>query len=116
MWRWRTLAVPTLASDPLGVFCMVDKVVFEPGDCPVRAQVWGACAVASPRSNQFGPASKGYFYYSIPTGMEDVVRAEWTDLKASAGTGAIVGFGGRLLPAGRSARRTRNRHPRMRIR
>lgn len=95
-----TLTMPALASDPLGVFCIVDKVVFEPADCPEKAQIWGACAVAR-GGNQFGPASKGYFYYSIASGKEDVIRAEWMDLKATAGTGAVVGFGGRIAPAGR---------------
>ena len=99
-----TLAIPVRASDPLGVFCIVEKVVFEPGDCPVRAQVWGACAVANPRTGAFEPASKGYFYYSVPTGKEDVARAEWMDLKTVAGTGAIVGFAGRSMPAGRFRR------------
>jgi hypothetical protein len=96
-----TLTVPAIASDPLGVFCIVDKVVLEPPDCPERAQVWGACAVARSRDNQFDRAARGYFYYSVPKGREDVARAEWMDLKAVAGTGAIVGFGGRGAPAGR---------------
>jgi hypothetical protein len=95
-----TLTMPAVASDPLGVFCIVDKVVLEPPDCPEKAQVWGACAVAK-IGNQFGPAAKGYFYYSIPAGKEDVVRAEWMDLKATAGTGAVIGYGGRIAPAGR---------------
>jgi hypothetical protein len=95
-----TLAVPAVASDPLGVFCIVDKVVLEPPDCPERAQVWGACAVAR-GGNQFDRAAKGYFYYSVPKGREEVARAEWMDLKAAAGTGTIVGYGGRVAPAGR---------------
>lgn len=96
-----TMTIPTLASDPLGAFCIVEKVVFEPGDCPVRAQVWGACAVANPSNGRFEKAAKGYFYYSVPTGNEEVARAEWMDLKAAAGTGAVVGFGGRRMPIGR---------------
>ena len=83
-----TLAVPAVASDPLGVFCIVDKVVLEPPDCPERAQVWGACAVAR-GGNQFDRAAKGYFYYSVPKGREEVARAEWMDLKAAAGTGTL---------------------------
>ncbi|HEY7473772.1 MAG TPA: hypothetical protein VH679_02080 [Vicinamibacterales bacterium] len=96
-----TMAIPTLASDPLGAFCIVEKVVFEPGDCPVRAQVWGACAVANPGNGRFERAAKGYFYYSVPTGSEEIARAEWMDLKTAAGTGAVVGFGGRRTPIGR---------------
>ena len=95
------LAVPVAASDPMGVYCIVDKVVYEPTDCPERAQVWGACALASTRDWRFDAASKGYFYYSIPTGQESVVRAEWTDIRSVAGTGQVVGFGRRYYPVGR---------------
>ncbi len=88
------LVAPVRASDPMGVYCLVEKVVFEPADCPDRAQVWGACAVALPQpGGQFKAPARGYFYYSIPTGKEDTVRAEWADLKAVAGKGEAVGFG-----------------------
>ena len=93
-----TMTMPALASDPLGAFCIVEKVVFEPGDCPVRAQVWGACAVANPSNGRFEKAAKGYFYYSVPTGNEEVARAEWMDLKAAAGTGAVPERKGHQLP------------------
>ena len=84
------------ASGPIGLYGIVEKVVFEPADCPDRAQVWGACALALPQpGGQFKPPAKGYFYYSIPTGKEDTVRAEWADLKAVAGKGEAVGFGSR---------------------
>ena len=74
------LVAPVKASDPMGVYCVVEKVVFEPADCPDRAQVWGACAVALPQpGGQFKAPARGYFYYSIPTGKEDTVRAEWAD-------------------------------------
>lgn len=90
------LVAPVKASDPMGVYCMVEKVVFEPADCPDRAQIWGACAVATPNNGtSYKPAARGYFYYSIPTGKEDVVRAEWADLKTAAGKDEAVGFGGR---------------------
>ena len=90
------LVAPVKASDPMGVYCVVEKVVFEPADCPDRAQVWGACAVALPQpGGQFKAPARGYFYYSIPTGKEDTVRAEWADLKAVAGKGEAVGFGSR---------------------
>jgi len=90
------LVAPVKASDPMGVYCVVEKVVYEPADRPDRAQVWGACALANPEaSGQFKPPARGYFYYSIPTGKEDTVRAEWADLKAVAGKGEAVGFGSR---------------------
>ena len=99
------LAIPAAASDPIGVLCIVDKVVLEPPDCPERAQVWGACAVLQTPNYLTGRVGKGYFYYSVPPGREEITRAEWMDLKSVAGTGAIVGFGGTRgasgLPVGR---------------
>jgi hypothetical protein len=90
------LVAPVKASDPMGVYCLVEKVVYEPADCPDRAQVWGACALAMPQpGGQFKAPARGYFYYSIPTGKEDTVRAEWADLRAAAGKGEAVGFGNR---------------------
>lgn len=98
------LAVPVSASDPMGVYCIVDKVVYEPADRPERAQIWGACALASPEDWSFQEAAKGYFYYSIPAGREQIVRAEWNDLRSAAGTGQVVGFGRRYSPVGRFRR------------
>ena len=93
------LTIPASASDPMGAYCLIDKVVLEPGECPDRAQVWGACSVA----NRYGyqPPTRGYFYYSIVTGQEDATRREWLDLKAVAGTQEAVGFGGRNRSMGR---------------
>lgn len=95
------LAIPVAASDPIRVVCIVDKVVLEPPDCPERAQVWGACAVIQTAFSSLGRAEKGYFYYSVPAGREEVARAEWMDLKSVAGTGVIVGFGGFRASPGR---------------
>lgn len=89
------LVAPIHASDPMGVYCMVEKVVYEPADRPDRAQVWGACALANQSNGQYKQAARGYFYYSIPAGKEDVVRAEWADLKTAAGKDEAVGFGAR---------------------
>ena len=93
------LTIPASASDPIGAYCLVEKVVLEPPDCPDRAQVWGACAIAD-RYGYRAP-TRGYFYYAIPTGQEDVTRREWLDLKAVAGTQEAIGFGGRTRSMGR---------------
>jgi hypothetical protein len=83
----------------MGAYCLIEKIVLEPGDCPERAQIWGACAVA----NRYGyqAATRGYFYYNVPTGQEDTARREWLDLKAVAGTQEAIGFGGRNRNMGR---------------
>ncbi|HEY3136943.1 MAG TPA: hypothetical protein VGL29_13015 [Blastocatellia bacterium] len=97
------LTVNTNASDWIGVYARVDKVVLEPNDAaPERVQIWGAFAIASKEDRStYQPAKRGYLYYSVKPGKEDVCRKEWADLKAIAGTGRIVGFGGRELPQSR---------------
>ena len=89
------------ASDPMGVYCIVDRVVLEPADQAERAQVWGTCAIANARDWYFQAPAKGYFYYSLPAGKESVARAEWSDLRAVAGTNEAVGFGRRYMTVGR---------------
>src|SRR3989442_1076197 len=96
------LTVNTNASDWIGVYARVDKVVLEPNDAaPERVQIWGAFAIASKEDRStYQPAKRGYLYYSLKPGKEDVCRKEWADLKAIAGTDHIIGFGSRDLPPG----------------
>ena len=98
-------AVPTTASSPLsdamGVYCSIDKVVLEPEDTPLRAQVHGVCAIANDEDWYFQPPARGYFYFSAPAGRETTARTEWADIKSVAGTGQVVGFGRRYHPVGR---------------
>ena len=96
------LTVPVGASDPLGAYCIVDKVVMEPAeDKAERAQIWGTCALANSNDWYFTPPAKGYFYFSAPAGQEVAARAEWADLKSVAGTTQAVGFARRYKPVGR---------------
>jgi hypothetical protein len=88
-------------SDPMGVYCLVDKVVLEPAETPERAQVWGVCAIANQNDWFFQPPAAGYFYYTVPTARADAARAEWKDLKAVAGTKEVVGYGRRYRSVGR---------------
>ena len=84
-------------SDWIGVYARIDKVVFEPNaTAPDRIQIWGAFALATKEDrNNYDPAQRGYLYFSVRPGKEEVCRKEWADLKATAGTGQIIGFGGR---------------------
>jgi hypothetical protein len=118
---------PLSASGPVGIYGIVERVVFEPNEtAPERVQVWGAfvyangcsssaawaagapveCGVLSARAaeNQRGgvsPVSRGYLYFKLPAVVPDLtteadvdlVKREWADLKAVAGTGQAVGFG-----------------------
>jgi hypothetical protein len=60
--------VPVAASDPMGVYCIVDKVVLEPADRADRAQIWGTCALANTNDWYFQAPAKGYFYFSCAVG------------------------------------------------
>ena len=93
-------ATVALASGPIGLYGVVQRVVFEPSEqAPERLQVWGAFAYAEggpTGGGQFSVARKGYLYFALPAGdaaAAATVKKEWLDLKAVAGTGQAVGFG-----------------------
>lgn len=89
-------AMSVSASDPVGIYCMVDKVVFEPSEAnPMRVQVWGVFALAVPPGDTYTEPAQGYMYFTAPQGRESVARKEWADLKAEAGTGQGVAFAAR---------------------
>jgi hypothetical protein len=99
-----TLILPIVlhASDMVGIYGVVEKVVVEPNDAaPQRVQIWGAFAMAEGRGSTYGPAQRGYLYYTCPSGQEAVCRKEWSDLKSVAGKGTAVGLGMRYKPTGR---------------
>jgi hypothetical protein len=85
------------ASDRVGVYGIVDKVVFEPGaDNPERVQIWGAFAVATRNDNDlYDPVKRGYLYFNTGESSR-LARAEWNDLKSVAGTNKIVAFSSRF--------------------
>jgi hypothetical protein len=103
-------AMPALqASDPIGVYALVQRVVLEPNESePLRVQVWGAFALSDgqSRSDTYSAPQVGYVYYTCPAGQERVCRNEWADLKSVAGKGIGVGFGGRYNPTGRVRKAT----------
>jgi hypothetical protein len=96
--------MPVSASGALGIYGIVEKVIIEPADgAPERIQLWGAFAFVDGDA-RFGTtmsvAKRGYLYLRMPTAADgagqrqiDVIRNEWADLKAVAGTGQAVGFG-----------------------
>lgn len=96
------LAVGLRASDMVGVYAVVEKVVLEPTDAAAqRVQIWGAFAVAEGRGSTYGGAQRGYLYYTCPSGQESTCRKEWSDLKSVAGKATAVGFGMRYKANGR---------------
>jgi hypothetical protein len=92
-----------MASGPVGIYGIVEKVTFEPDEAKAeRLQVFGAFAYVDgglSRSLGVSEAAKGYLYFRLPpanvTSPEEMttIRREWADLKAVAGTGQAVGFG-----------------------
>jgi hypothetical protein len=92
------------ASDPVGVYAIVTKVIFEPNDkAPERIQVWGVFALADTvRGGGFYTMPQhGYMYFSLPKGKESTALKEWADFKAVAGTGQGIAFGGRYSAHGK---------------
>lgn len=97
------LTVALQASDMVGVYAVVEKVMLEPADAaPERIQIWGAFALADQKSGStYDPAQRGYMYFTCPQGKESICRKEWADLKSVAGKGTGIGFGHRYSPTGR---------------
>jgi hypothetical protein len=90
-----------VASDPVGIYAFVDKVVLEPSEgAPERIQIWGGFALAEGYGYTYAPAKRGYMYFSIKPGDEEVARKEWADLKSVAGTDQFVAFAVRHKPKG----------------
>lgn len=90
-------AVVAQASDRIGVYGVIDKVVFEPNaENPERVQLWGAFAIATRNDRDFyDPVARGYLYVKLADNAK-LARAEWRDLKALAGTQKIAAFSARF--------------------
>jgi len=85
------------ASDPVGVYALIDKVVFEPNsDTPERIQLFGVFALHDrDNPNTYQTPQRGYLYFTLPAAKEGVARKEWADLKDMAGKHQVVAFGSR---------------------
>lgn len=85
------------ASGPMGIYGIVEKVVFEPNETvPERIQVWGAFAYVDGMDGQgltVSAAKRGYLYFRIDASQADIIKKEWADLKAVAGTEQAIAFG-----------------------
>lgn len=116
MMRLRTLAAIAIvtaaatagtarlvASDPIGLYAIIEKVVVEPAQGPAqRIQIWGAFSLADTRNqDDYAAPQKGYLYFSCTPQQESMCRNEWADLQSVAGKGTGVGFGGRHIATGR---------------
>jgi hypothetical protein len=101
------------ASGPIGVYALIDKVVFEPNEtAPDRVQIWGVFVIADrQQGTPVSPGKRGYLYFQLPgegvwrdgVPRSEVTRREWNDLKAVAGTRQMVGFGSSWVGTGSAA-------------
>ena len=80
------------ASDLVGVYGVVEKVVLEPSDAsPERAQIWGAFAVYKEADGStYQSPQRGYLYYSCPQGKESVCRTGTTLNRRASCSGTAV--------------------------
>jgi hypothetical protein len=105
-------ASPVALKDPVGVYGVLDRVVFEPDATnPERVQLWGVFALSNTVDvedgkvtrvdvHSFHPAKAGYLYYMVNPRDAGASRADWNALARLAGTGEPVAFGGRMPPNG----------------
>lgn len=91
------------AKDVVGVYCLPDKVVFEPNATgPERVQIWGSFLIADRATpTAYLPVERGYVYYACPSGRQTTCRQEWSDVQSAAGKGQGIGFGSRFQANGR---------------
>jgi hypothetical protein len=97
------------ASDPVGTYAIVEKVVFEPNETsPQRVQIWGVFSQAdTTRGGDFySKPQRGYLYYTVVPGKEAIARKEWADFKSVAGTGQGIAFGARYSMLGKVRKET----------
>ncbi|MEW6156304.1 MAG: hypothetical protein AB1813_02670 [Verrucomicrobiota bacterium] len=97
------LMQPARASDPVGIYALIDKVVLEPSEsAPERVQLWGTFAFAEgKRGASYASPKSGVLYYKLPKDKPDVARKEWSDLKSLAGKIEVVGFASRYQDKGK---------------
>jgi hypothetical protein len=103
---WAVVAVTVNASDPVGVYAIVERTILEPNDTePQRIQIWGAFVLSDGQSGDgYGTVQRGYLYYTCPPGQQNICRNEWADIKSVAGKSEGIGFGGRYRATGRVRR------------
>jgi hypothetical protein len=89
------LSMKSTASELVGIYAIVDKVVVEPtlrpNQQPERIQIWGTFS----SNRDSASAKRGYLYFRLPfqSDARDLALKEWKDLQAVAGSGQAVAFG-----------------------
>jgi hypothetical protein len=95
------LSLGLQASGPVGMYAVLERVSFEPNEAAAeRIQIWGAFSyVQGGISKPFATSApqRGSMYFRTPANatnaQKQMIRREWADLKAVAGTGQAIAFG-----------------------
>lgn len=88
---------PAAASYPCGIYARIDKVELGPDETkPEWIKVYGDFILVK-TSARLSEPERGFMYFSLVEGKEDLCRLEWADLKALAKPGVFdrncVAFG-----------------------
>ena len=88
---------PAAASFPCGIYARIDKVELGPSETsPEWVKIHGDFILVK-TSGRLSEPERGFMYFSLVPGKEDLCRLEWADLKALARPGAfdrnVVAFG-----------------------
>ena len=88
---------PAAASYPCGIYARIDKVELGPDETkPEWIKVHGDFILVK-TSARLSEPERGFMYFSLVPGKEDLCRLEWADLKSLAKPGAFdkncVAFG-----------------------
>jgi len=78
----------------IGIYAVISDVTFNHnGRSPNRVRISGVFVVPTAHSSgEYRAPQRGWLYFRIPRDAEQAARKELSRLKASAGTGEVVGF------------------------
>ena len=84
----------------IGIYAIIDRVTLEAdGASPDTIRIYGVFVIPVPKSGEsYQAAQRGYMEFRIRPDLEEAVRKDWSELKAAAGTGQVVGFGQFWVP------------------
>jgi hypothetical protein len=100
------LSAPAVqASDWIGAYAVIDKVVVEPSaEAPQRIQIWGAFTVADPKmanrpldlvdwnGEGYQAPQRGYLYFTLPPTRQPAALSDWAAISAIAGKREAIGL------------------------
>jgi uncharacterized protein (TIGR03382 family) len=87
------------ASDPVGVYGLVNGVVLQPNaTAPTHVQLFGWFALADKATSDYTKPQAGYMYYACPSGDAATCAMEWADIQKIGAAGDCLGYGSRRDP------------------